>query len=329
MKEMLKCTALAVLLLSTIASSGCLDGGTGGDDERTIVLYGFSVKGEVFDDSIIPAFKSYWKETRGEDVNFVTNYAGSGTITNQVITGAPAEIMILSTEWDALKLKDEGLVTTDWNGFPHQGTITRSPFIILTRNGNPLEVKDFRDLERSGVEVVHADPISSGGACWSVFAVYGSELRSSGSSENATSLLEGVVDNVISWQSSARKALSQFTLEIGDAMITYENDGLLAIKEGYDYALVYPRSTIFSEHKVVLVDRNIGSGEREMMEAFVDFLYTDEIQGSFVQNNFRSVNETLNSDYPVIEDPFTVSYLGGWKKAHEEIIDGIFKDIKG
>jgi len=329
MKRIIECSALAIVLLSSIAVSGCLDGGSGEDDEREITLYGFSVKGEVMDNSIIPAFKAYWKETRGEDVNFVTNYAGSGTITNQVITGAPAEIMILSTEWDALKLKSEGLVTTDWKNFPHQGTITKSPFIILTRKGNPLGVEDFKDLAENGIEIVHADPTTSGGACWSVFAVYGSELRSSGSGENATALLEGVVDNVISWQSSARKALSQFTLGIGNVFITYENDGLLALDEGYDYTLVYPPSTILSEHKVVMVDKNIGSEEREMMEAFVDFLYTEDVQRSFVEYNFRSVEDSLNSNYTEIEDPFTVDHLGGWETAHENVIDGIFRDIKG
>ncbi|MFW3146946.1 MAG: substrate-binding domain-containing protein [Thermoplasmatota archaeon] len=317
---------LALLIIHPLC--GCL-GGPRTDDELEIVLYGFSVKGEVFDNKIIPAFKEYWRETFGEKVEFVTNYAGSGTITNQVITGAPAEVMILSTEWDAMKLESEGLVSTDWHGFQNNGTISISPFVIMTRDGNPRSIRDIPDLSKSGTELVWADPKTSGGACWAVFAVYGSELRRTGNDENATALLEGVLDNVISWQPSARKALSQFTLGFGDALLTYENDALFSIGEGNDIEIVYPSCTIFSEHKAVIVDRNINDRERELMEAFIEFLYTDEVQAYMVEYGFRSIYPDLNSDFPIISDPFTVEYLGGWEQAHEEIIEGAYSDIRG
>ncbi|MGA1820542.1 MAG: sulfate ABC transporter substrate-binding protein [Thermoplasmatota archaeon] len=321
-----------VLLLTAGSFAGCLD--TGGDDHGTIVLYGFSVKGEVMDETVDPAFQEYWKEKTGENVKFVTTYAGSGRITNQVLAGAEAEVMILSTEWDAIQLRKGGAVTTDWSTYPYNGTVSTSPWVILVRKGNPKGIHDFQDLARNDIEIVHADPLTSGGACWSIFAIYGSELRRSAnlSSEeanaNAKKLVEDIVDNVISWQSSARNALSQFTLGYGDALITYENEALLCLEQEEGYEIVYPSSTILSEHKVVIVDRNVDEEERRMMEEFVDYLFTAGSQEAFVDHYFRSADPTIDDPYPAIADPFLVEYLGGWEKAHEELIEGIYSDAR-
>jgi sulfate transport system substrate-binding protein len=307
------------------------------EDEDTITLYGFSVKGEVFDDKVIPAFRDHWLEMTGEVVRFETVYEGSGSITKKALSGAPAEVMVLSTEWDAIQLRKGGVVSTDWNDFPHNGVVSKSPWVILTRGSNPLGIEDFGDLTASKIEIVHADPLTSGGASWSVFAMYGSVLiRSEAVSgvqdtAGAEDLLEGVIDNVISWQSSARKALSQFTLGYGDAFITYESEGLLAIEKGEDFTMVYPHSTIYSEHKVVLVDENVRSSERAVVEEFIDFLFTDEVQGYMADYGFRSIDDVINSrheEFPRIHLPFTVDYLGGWEQAHEDVIEGVFRDLR-
>jgi sulfate transport system substrate-binding protein len=294
------------------------------------------VKGEVFDKAVIPAFKEYYRNETGRDIKFKTLYAGSGDITNQVVVGgAAAEVMVLSTEWDALTVKKAGLCTTDWNSFPYNGTISTSPWVIMVRPGNPKGIEDFRDLAKDGIELVHPDPVTSGGACWSLFAVYGSELRRTAAVEgapntdSAKTLLDGVIDNVERWPSSARNALAEFTeAGFGDALITYENDALLAKAKGKDFDLVYPNSTILSEHKAILVDRNIAGGEREACQMFIDFLSTEKVQQFMVDYNFRSPNEDLNGEFIPITDPFFAGYLGGWEKAHEEIIDGYFVEFK-
>ncbi|MBN1390547.1 MAG: substrate-binding domain-containing protein [Candidatus Thermoplasmatota archaeon] len=326
--------AIFAILLTAMFVAGCLNLSDGKDDLKTVTLYGFSVKGEVMDGTIIPAFKEQWKETTGDDIDFVTTYAGSGKITNQVLMGANAEVMILSTEWDAIQLKKGGAVTTDWKASPYNGTVSISPWVILVRKGNPKNIQDFPDLAGSGIQIVHADPLTSGGACWSIFSIYGSELRRSSdlpdeeAQDRAEKLIEEIVGNVISWQSSARNALSQFTLGYGDALITYENEALLSLEKDPNYEIIYPSSTIYSEHKVVIVDRNVREGERELIGSFVDYLFTSASQEAFVDHYFRSPDITVEDPYPEITDPFTVEYLGGWEEAHEELIDGLFSDIR-
>ena len=329
--------ALGLLLLVTALAPGCLTTESEGTDADTINLYGFSVKGEVMDGRIIPMFKTYWKNQTGKDVHFSTVYAGSGTVTNQVIAGAEGEVMVLSTEWDAMQLQRKGLVTTNWTAFPHNGTVTRSPWVIMSRPGNPKGLSDFPDLTKGGIELVHPDPLTSGGAMWSIFAIYGSELKKTTASEGAPNttqaekVLGGVVKNVITWQASARNALSQFDLGYGDALIDYECEALFMRQEGRTYDISYPESTILSEHKVVIVDKNVGAKERDLVQAFVDFLWTPEAQRAFAECGFRSVDDAINAAHPEfgpVPMPFTIDYLGGWAEAKADIIDGIYAKMR-
>jgi len=327
-----------MLILVAIVATFLFFTGEKKRDSDVIALYGFSVKGEVMEGSIIPGFKDYWKERTGRDVSFETYFAGSGKITNQVVVGAPAEVMILSTEWDALKLEEHGCTKGGYRDLPHNGTVSMSPWVILTRRGNPKDITSFSDLSMPGVEIVHADPLTSGGACWSIFAVYGSQLVLSEIEEGspnttlAEEVLEGFIGNVISWQSSARKALAQFSLGYGDVLVTYENEALLALKMGEEFEMVYPGPTIYSEHKAVVVDRNVNDDEKELVDEFVDYLFKEESQKAMAGHGFRSIDEEINRNnamFPRIDHGFTVELLGGWDQAHPDLIDGLYSDLRG
>ena len=94
--------------------------------------------------------------------------------------------------------------------------------------------------------------------------------------------------------------------------------------------MVIPKSTIFSEHPVVIIDRNVTAAERPVVEAFLNYLWTDEAQKAFVKYHFRSVtNESFNdenTEFAKIEQPFTIEMFGGWGKAYPDIIEKIFRD---
>src|SRR5713226_1156898 len=63
---------------------------------RTIILYGFSILGDVMNDAIFPAFQAEWQSKTSEHVEFISSFAGSGTVTNQLIMGVPAHLALLS-----------------------------------------------------------------------------------------------------------------------------------------------------------------------------------------------------------------------------------------
>lgn len=298
---------------------------------RTIVVYGFSILGEVMNEGIFPAFQTQWQAQTGEQIEFIASFAGSGTITNQIILGVPAEVAILSIELDALRLVDEGVLPgPTWHDLPHAGVVNYTPFIILVRPGNPKGISGFADLAQNGVGVVHPDPLTSGGAQWGILAEYGSALLNNGDAGEAYKQLAGIWRNVVAQASSARAARTQFENGFGDALITYEQEALFDKGRGRLTAdIVYPHSTILSEHTVVVLDKNIHPEQRELVEDFVAFLWSDEAQRIFTEYGFRSVDEVLsnaNPDFGTIAEPFIVDDLGGWVTAKQEIINAIWHD---
>ena len=328
---------LTFALINVIVFTACLPGppSTNGNGQ-TITVYGFSIMKEALEKDIYPAFAAKWKREHGVDINFVSSFAGSETVTNQILQGAPADVAILSIERDAERLAQGRASTTDWHTFPNNGIINKTPFVILVRKGNPKQIADFPDLAKPDVKVIHPDPVSSGGAQWSILSIYGSELKKSevesGEQDKPRALhtLQSIWKNVISTPGSAREARTQFETGYGDALITYELEGLLMKQVNADVDIVIPRSTIFSEHPALIIDRNVTAAEKPAVQAFLNFLWSDEAQKAFVKYYFRSVtNESFNdanAQFAKIELPFTVGMFGGWDRAYPEVIEQIFRD---
>src|SRR5688572_14514366 len=159
---------------------------------------------ESLEKAIFPGFAAKWKQQHGQVVQFQASFAGSETVTNQILQGAPGEVAILSIERDAQRLQKDGFVTSDWHAFPARGIVNKTPFVIIVRKGNPKGIRDFPDLGKPGIRMIHPDPISSGGAQWSILAIYGSELEKSKSesaeadSVRALRTLQSIWRNVIS-----------------------------------------------------------------------------------------------------------------------------------
>ena len=325
----------AFFILSLLVSS-CLPKPPAESGDVNLTVYGFSIMKESLEKSIYPGFAAKWKADHGQEVRFTSSYAGSETITNQILQGVKADIAVLSIERDALRLRDGGFVTTDWHSFPQKGIVNKTPFVILVRQGNPKGIRDFADLAKPGVKLIHPDPVSSGGAQWSVLAIYGSELiksqKQSGEPDQARALqtLRAVWHNVISTPGSAREARTQFETGFGDALITYELEGLLMKQAGTAVEVVVPQATIFSEHPAVVVDRNVSAARRPVVDAFMQYLWSEEAQKAFVKYHFRSsTNDALNQENKElanIEMPITVDYFGGWAKAYPEVIEAVFRD---
>ncbi|HKP71490.1 MAG TPA: sulfate ABC transporter substrate-binding protein [Pyrinomonadaceae bacterium] len=326
----------AFLLLALLVLSSCLPKGSVNTSGAQITLYGFSIMKESLEKAIYPAFAAKWKRERGEDVRFTSSFAGSETVTNQILQGVGADIAILSIERDVQRLEQGGFVTSDWHNLPQHGIVNKTPFVILVRAGNPKGIHDFADLAKPGVRLIHPDPVSSGGAQWSILAMYGSELvkseKQGGTRDEARALqtLRSIWHNVQSTPGSAREARTQFETGYGDALVTYELEGLLMKQAKAQVEVVVPESTIFSEHPAVIIDRNVTAEERPVVEAFMQYLWSDEAQRAFVQYHFRSsTNDSFNdanAEFAKIASPFTVEYFGGWNKAYPDVIEKVFRD---
>jgi sulfate/thiosulfate transport system substrate-binding protein len=328
-----------------LVSSSCMPTPTSESGGINITLYGFSIMKESLEKGVYPAFAAKWKQEHGQVVRITSSFAGSETVTNQILQGVKAQVAILSIERDAKRLKDGGAVTSDWHALPQQGIVNKTPFVILVRKGNPKGIHDFPDLARPGIGLIHPDPVSSGGAQWSILAMYGSVIMKAEQSRKAElppgqhdehdkaqalQLLQAIWRNVISSPGSAREARAQFESGYGDALVTYELEGLLMKDAKSPVEVVIPEATIFSEHPAVVIDRNVSAAERPVIDAFMQYLWTDEAQRVFVRFHFRSSsNDALNQEnkeLATIKYPFSVDYFGGWDQAFPNIIERVFRD---
>lgn len=290
--------------------------------------------GEALREDVFPLFRTHWRAKTGHDVDLLDSFAASGTIANQIVNGTPADIAIFSHPGDADRVVEGGRATRDWRLGPNGGILNRTPMVIAVRKGNPKGVASFADLGRPGLDLVHPDPLTSGGAKWGILAEYAEPImnaRSRGREPNpeaAYTQLLSIWRNVKAQAPSARAAKTQFDKSgIGDALVTYEVETLMDAPDKRPEVVV-PRTTILCEHPVVLVDKNIGAAERPAVEEFLRFLFTEDAQRAFVKHGFRSIFPALdkeNGDLGPLENAYTVESLGGWREADRAIVEAAWK----
>jgi len=309
--------------------------------KRVITLGAYTVPKEVYEHVVFPRFREYWKEKTGQVVEFQASYVGSGSQSRAIAAGFEADVAALSLEWDIIRLEEAGLITTDWRReLPYGGIVSKSLDVIGVRKGNPHNIRDWEDLAKEGVEVLHPNPRTSGGAMWDVLSIYGSALRETEEStgkkdlDYAASRLRRIERNVRTMGKSQRINVTYFEQGIGDAVITYENELKLRQRQGKEYEIVYPRSTIQIENPVAIVDTYVERhGNRDIVEAFATFLWTEEVQRGFAELGFRVPHEKVANEYawkyPVVDLLFTIDYYGGWPRAAETMFgpEGIWTRV--
>jgi sulfate/thiosulfate transport system substrate-binding protein len=330
---------LLVALVVAGALQGCGSSGKSGN-KVTLILGGYTTPREAYGKGVIPAFKAYWKEKTGQDVEFQESYQGSGAQSRAIIGGFEADIAALSLEGDIDKIAEAGLITHDWRSKLNRGIVSTSIVVIAVRPDNPKGIKDWADLASPGLNVLTPDPKTSGGAQWNMNAIYGAALRGfagvpKDDKAAAQEFLKSILRNVSIMDKGARESITNFEKGVGDAAVTYENEVLVARLAGQNYNYVVPHSTILIENPISLVDRYVDKhGVRDVAEAFVDFLWTQEGQRAYAKYGLRPVVPTavgadLVTQFPAVQDLWKIDYLGGWKKVAEEIYgpQGVYSKI--
>lgn len=339
-------SALAALALFGAACSSSSAGNSGESasgectppEVPTLTLAAYSTPREVYG-KIIPAFQTKWKEEHNDQqVIFQESYGGSTTQSANVVNGFEADIVALSLAPDVDVIADAGLITHDWTAEEDAGMVSSSIAVLDVRPGNPEGLKDWNDLTQEGLEILTPDPASSGGARWNIVAAYGAAMRGfagveEGDTAGAQELLKGIFSNVTVLDKSARDSIKNFEAGNGDVAITYENEILTAQKAGLEDEMVIPPSTVLIENPVALVDKNVDKHcVREVAEAFIDFLHTDEAKELYTSVGFLRSTDPAEAakggdGFPPVEDLFTVEDLGGWDQIADEVFgepDGIF-----
>lgn len=310
--------AAAVLLFATTLGAAHAD--------TTLLNVSYDPTRELYGD-VNAAFAKVWKARSGENVTIRQSHGGSGKQARSVIDGLEADVVTLALGYDIDAIAEKGLIKPDWQKrLPHNAAPYTSTIVFLVRKGNPKGIRDWNDLVRPGVKVITPNPKTSGGARWNYLAAWGYALRQPGGSDaTARDFVGKLLKNVPVLDSGARGATTTFVERgIGDVLIAWENEALLAIKElGPDkFDIVAPSLSILAEPPVAVVDKVVDKrGTRKAAETYLQFLYTDEGQELAARNYYRPVSEKVAAKYaasfPKV-NLFTIdAVFGGWQKAQK------------
>ena len=157
--------AAGLLAAGMLLAAGC-GGGSGGSGGNKLTLVAYSTPREAYE-ALIPAFQ---KTDAGKGISVSQSYGASGDQARAVQNGLAGDVVALSLEPDMTKLVEAGLVAKDWNADAHKGMITDSVVVLVTRKGNPKNIRTWDDLIKPGVEVIEPNPFTSGGAKWNIMA---------------------------------------------------------------------------------------------------------------------------------------------------------------
>jgi sulfate transport system substrate-binding protein len=326
---------VGAFLSITVAS--CSGSSSASKNDVKLKLVSFSVT-KAAHDQIIPKFVEKWKQEHNQSVTFEQSYGGSVAQAAAVIAGSQeADIVHLALPLDVSKIQQAGLIKSGWETkAPRSGIVSRSVAAIVTREGNPKGINTWADLAKDGVKVIAANPKTSGIAIWEFLAFWGSVTLNGGDEATALDYVTKVYKNTPILTKDAREASDLFFQKNqGDVLINYENEVILAGKNGNKLPYIVPKVNISIDNPVAIVDKNVEKhGTREVAQAFVDFLYSTEAQREFAKLQYRPVNPTVTqevaSQYQPIETLFTSQDLGGWDIIQKKFFgDGaIFDKVK-
>ena len=273
-----------------------------------------------------PAFIKYWKAKTGESVSIKQSHGGSGKQARAVIDGLRADVVTfaLAGDVDALRVNG-GLIPESWaSRLPDNSAPYTSTIVFLVRKGNPKDVKDWGDLIKPNLKVITPNPKTSGGARWNYLAAWAYAEKAFGKDEGRVlDFITKLYKNVPVLDSGARGSTTTFIQrEIGDVLLTWENEAFLALKEfGADkFQIVAPPQSILAEASVAVVDKNVDDKKtRDLAEAYLKYLYTEEGQDIVGKNFYRPRSQKAlakyGSQFPKIELVTIDGAFGGWTKA--------------
>ena len=352
---LMRSSAMVAIGLVIACAFGCGAGGPGPCNPSIELLNVSYDPTREFYEEFNRDFAQHWQAQTGQTVAIRMSHGGSGKQARSVIDGLEADVVTLALAYDIDMIAARGgLIAADWERrLPNNSAPYTSTIVFVVRKGNPKGIRDWGDLVRPGIEVITPNPKTSGGARWNYLAAWGYALKrelgdwgklhdpshqAAQAQAKARHFVAQLFRQVPVLDSGARGATMTFVQRnLGDVLLTWENEALLALKEmGADkLEIVVPSVSILAEPPVAVVDKVVDKrGTREVAEAYLRHLYSPAGQTLAAKHFYRprnasSVPKELLDQFPKV-DLFTVDEVfGGWEKAQAEHFDdgGVFDQI--
>jgi sulfate/thiosulfate transport system substrate-binding protein len=328
---MRRISLLAVSILAAGIVAAVAEASTQG---TTLTLVAYSTPKNVLGKLI-----SAWQQTPdGKGVSFNQSYGASGDQERAVAAGQKADVVLLALGSDMNALVDAGVVDKNWDKQNGRGIVADSVVSFVFRSSNPKHIRTWNDLVRQGVQVITANPFTSGGARWNVLAAYAAQRQAGKSDKQARAFVLKLFQHVVSQDTSARNATNTFLSGKGDVLLNYESEAIAAQQAGQSLSYLVPSRTMLIELPIAVTKT---TQSRAKANQFIRYLKSEAAQEVFAQYGFRPVNKQaaskFRSKFPT-KGIVTISnpMFGGWRVAQKRWFDpssglmvGIEKAIGG
>lgn len=319
-KKLLIAAAVGVTLGITLGMTGVAHADT------TLLNVSYDVTRELYKD-IDSAFIADYKKKTGETVSVRQSHGASSAQALSVTQGLQADVVTMNQPNDIDLLAERGqLVPANWRSrLPDASAPYTTTMVFLVHKGNPKNIKDWSDLARNGVQVVIANPKTSGNGRYTYLAAWGYKKQQGATDAQAQAFEKAIFKNVPVLDTGGRGATTTFTQRgIGDVLVTFENEvGLMSAGPGAkDFEAVYPSVSLLAEPPVSIVDKVVDKrGTRKQAQAYLDFLYTPAAQEIIAQHHLRPRDPGVLAKHASEFKPlktFTVEQLfGSWQNAQK------------
>ncbi|QGM97410.1 sulfate ABC transporter substrate-binding protein [Methylocystis parvus] len=284
--------AASVLAVGLIAGKN-----VGGSAAHQILNVSYDPTRELYQ-RLNPVFIAKYEKETGENVGVRQSHGGSSYQARQVANGEQtADVVTLGLPSDVEGLEKRGLIKSDWRGrLPDDAQPYHSTIVFVVRKDNPLNIRDWPDLIRPGVEIITPDPKTSGNGKLTALSAWGYVVAHGGDEFEAHNFLKKLYDHAPFLVPAARAAGVAFAIEKkGDVNIAWENEALREVDESKGaLEIVYPSISILAEPSVAWVDANVEKHKSAALaEAYLRFLFTEDAQEIIAREGYRPSNEKV------------------------------------
>jgi sulfate ABC transporter, sulfate-binding protein len=262
------------------------------------------------------------------DVKITQSHAGSSKQANAILQGLKADVVTFNQVTDIDVLAQKGkLLPENWRErLPHHSSPYYSTTAFLVRKGNPKQIENWGDLVKDGVEIVLANPKTSGNGRYAYLGALGYAQDAFKSEAEQHDFLKNVLGHVKVFDTGGRGATTSFVeRKIGDVLITFESE-VHGIRQEYDadnYDVVIPKVSILAEFPVAWLDKNTeAKGTTDTAKNYLEYLYSEPAQRLLAENHYRVRDEKVaaafKDRFPELKLKTIEDISGSWDKAMKE-----------
>ena len=254
------------------------------------------------------AFAKYWKAKTGQDVKVNQSHGGSGKQARSVIDGLPADVVTLALAATSTRSPTKGkLLPVNWQKpAAQQQRALHLDHRVPGAQGQSEGHQGLGRPDQAQRGVITPNPKTSGGARWNYLAGWAWALKQPGGNEATAKeftrkLFKNIRDKNLPLDTGARGSTTTFVRNgIGDVLLAWENEALLAIKElgPGKFEIVVPSVSILAEPSVAVVDKTVlRRGTREVATEYLKYLYSKEGQEIVAKNYYRPRDAEVAAKY--------------------------------